>query len=174
MKKFFALFLSAFFLVSCQPQSIVQDSSHPYTEFLDKMKNNQADLYYYIKDIDGNAIDDLIILENTKLSVYSYENSVKLIGERDFVTGTVRFFCSESNNYPGIFCFTAGGGINRYGYMTVKNGELSFEKLWEENYSTELQDSIDGIKELSSNNELISESKRLYEKSVDISFTSLK
>ena len=169
-------------LTSCiQPEGTLSDNSFsnhkkitPYENFLNDLKNKQDDSYYYIKDIDGNNIDDLLVLENTKLSVYTYENSIKLIGEQDFLTGTVRFFSSDNINYPGIFYYTVSGGVDHYGYMTIKDKKLSFENLWEENYATEPQDSINRIKELSSNKDLISESKALFDKNLDIKFVSLK
>ena len=145
-----------------------------YESLLENLKSNQSHLYYYTKDINGNGVADLLILENTKLSVYTYEKSVKLIGEQDFLTGTVRFFSSDNINYPGIFYYTVGGGVDHYGYMTIKDKKLSFENLWEENYATEPQDSINRIKELSLNKDLISESKKLYNKNADIKFVSLK
>lgn len=183
MKKITILFLLLIFMLTACKQSdrILSDSSIPnsknissYENLLNDLKNNQTDLYYYIKDIDGNNIDDLLILENTKLSVYTYKKSVELIGENDFITGTVRFFSSDNISYPGIFYFTVGGGVDHYGYMTIKDKKLSFENLWEENYATEPQDSINRIKELSSNKDLISESKTLFDKNLDIKFSSLK
>ena len=185
MKKFFTLFLSfclIFLITACkESEGTFSDnslSSHKkmtsYKKFLNELKNKQDDLYYYIKDIDRNNIDDLLVLENTKLSVYTYENSIELIGEQDFLTGTVRFFSSENINYPGIFYFTVGGGINHYGYMTIKDKNLSFENLWEENFATESQNNVNHIKELSSNKDLISESKALFDKNLDIKFVSLK
>ncbi len=183
MKRIIAVFLLlTFTFVACKQSDVMQTDSYSssdiqansiYADFLDTLKKSQTNLYYYIKDIDGNCVDDLIILENTKLSVYSYENSVELIGELDFFTGTIRFFCSESNNYPGIFCFTVGGGANHYGYMTIKNKAISFETLWDENYSDNQPDDISYITETSSNKELISESKKLYDKNQDIKFTPL-
>ncbi len=175
MKKAIALFLLlVLFLSACTSTYATQNNSLIYSTILDELRTNQADLYYYVKDIDGNNVADLIVLENTKLSVYSYENSVNLIGEHDFITGTVRFFSSDSNSFPGIFYFTVSGGINHYGYMTIENGNLSFEKLWEEDYSTEEQNNAERITELSSNKELISESKRLYIENADIKFALLK
>ncbi len=185
MKKITILFMSLyliFMLTACrQSEGTFSDNSlsnhkkiTSYEKFLNELKNKQDDLYYYIKDIDGNNIDDLLVLENTKLSVYTYENSIKLIGEQDFLTGTVRFFSSDNINYPGIFYYTVGGGVDHYGYMTIKDKKLSFENLWEENYATEPQDSINRIKELSSNKDLISESKTLFDKNLDIKFSSLK
>ena len=185
MKKIIVLFMSfclIFMLTSCkQSDETFSDSSMlntknitSYENLLNGLKNKQEDLYYYIKDIDGNNVGDLLVLENTKLSVYTYENSIELIGEQDFLTGTVRFFSSDNINYPGIFYFTVSGGVNHYGYMTIKDKNLSFENLWEENYATESENSVNRIKELSSNKDLISESKALFDKNLDIKFLSLK
>jgi len=184
MKKITILFTSLcliFTLTACKQSDITpsDNTSNPqniysYENFLNDLKNKQDDLYYYIKDIDGNNIDDLLVLENTKLSVYTYEKSVELIGEQDFLTGTVRFFGSDNINYPGVFYYTVSGGVDHYGYMTIKDKKLSFENLWEENYATEPQDSVKHIKELSSNKALISESKTLFDKNLDIKFSSLK
>ncbi len=185
MKKIIILFTSLcliFMLAACKQSegtfSANSLSNHKkitsYENFLNDLKNKQDDLCYYIKDIDGNNINDLLILENTKLSVYTYENSIELIGEQDFLTGTVRFFSSDNINCPGIFYYTVGGGVDHYGYMTIKDKKLSFENLWEENYATEPQDSINRTKELSPNKDLISESKKLYNKNADIKFIYLK
>jgi len=183
VKKITVLFLLLIFMLTACKQSdrIPSDNSIPnsknissYENLLNDLKNNQTDLYYYIKDIDGNNIDDLLVRENTKLSVYTYDNSIELIGEQDFLTGTIRFFSSDNINYPGIFYYTVGGGVDHYGYMTIKDKKLSFENLWEENYATEPQGSINRIKELSCNKDLISESKKLYNKNADIKFVSLK
>ena len=172
MKKISILFMLLFLifmLTACrQSEGTLSDNSFSnhkkitsYEKILNELKNKKDDLYYYIKDIDANNIDDLLVLENTKLSVYTYENSIELIGEQDFLTGTVRFFSSDNVSYPGIFYFTVGGGINHYGYMTIKNNKLQFEELWSEDYS-----GINGEKgkiiEISKNENLIKESKELY------------
>ncbi len=177
MKKLTALFLLLIFmlvLVGCkQTNSGTNESSDSislYQNFLRDLKSNNSDIYYFIKDIDGDNTDDLIIHENTKLSVYTYEKSVKLIGEHDFITGTCRFFSSDNADYPGVFYFTVGGGVDHYGYMTIKDKKLSFEDLWEEHYATQPEGSKERIKELSSNKGLISESKELYKNNCDIKF----
>ena len=184
MKKITILFMSfclIFMLTACkQSDRTSSDSSMPnykkitsYENFLNDLKNKQDDLYYYIKDIDANNIDDLLVLENTKLSVYTYKKSVELIGEQDFLTGTVRFFSSDNINYPGIFYYTVGGGVDHYGYMTIKNNKLQFEELWSEDYS-----GINGEKgkiiEISKNENLIKESKKLYKNNKDVEFIILK
>ena len=51
-----------------------------------------------------------------------------------------------------------------------KDKKLSFENLWEENFATEPIGSTNRIKELSTNKNLITESKALYDKNADIEF----
>ena len=145
-----------------------------YTDILDDLKAKLSDSYYFIKDIDEDNSPDLLVLNNTKLSVYSYEKSARLIGEQDFLTGTVRFFSSDNSEYPGIFYFTVGGGVNHYGYMSIKNQKLFFEDLCEENYASESTDNTENTKELSADKELIEESKQLYKNNSDIDFIHLK
>ena len=145
-----------------------------YQNLLDNLKITQNDLYYSIKDIDGNTVDDLILLENTKLSIYTFDNSVNLIGTHDFLTGTARFFYSDKTNLPGIFYYTAGGGIDHYGYLTIQDGTLLLTDLWEENYAANLPGITTGTKELSTDKEKILESKALFNRNSDIQFKILK
>lgn len=90
------------------------------------------------------------------------------------MTGTARFFYSDKNDFPGIFYFTVGGGVNHYGYMTIQNGKLFFKDLWEENYSTASSNSSNSIKDLSPDKELILESKAVFEENRHIGFIALK
>ena len=145
-----------------------------YRAFLEDLKHEQADLYYSIKDIDGNGVDDLIVNQNTTLTVYTLDDTVKQIDEHDFITGTARFFYSDDKNYPGIFYLTVGGGANHFGYMTIKDQKLVLEDLWEENYASESPNAANSIKELSSDKALISESKEVYTQDGDIDFTKLQ
>lgn len=185
MKKIFIIFLTASvisMLAGCNKsnskanssQSNISPNTSMYNGILDDLKSNLSDSYYFIKDIDGDNSPDLLVLNNTKLSVYSYEKSARLIGEQDFLTGTVRFFSSDSSEYPGIFYFTVGGGANHYGYMSIKNQKLFFEDLWEENYASESTDNTENIKALSTDKKLIEESKRLYKNNSDMDFILLK
>ena len=100
MKKVFLIFLTVSvisMLAGCNKsnskahlsQSNISPNTSMYTGILDDLKSNLSDSYYFIKDIDGDNSPDLLVLNNTKLSVYSYEKSARLIGEQDFLTGTV-------------------------------------------------------------------------------------
>ena len=185
MKKSFLIFLTALVIPmfagcsknnskTASSQSNISPNTSMYTGILDDLKSNLSDPYYFIKDIDGDNSPDLLVLDNTKLYVYTYEKSAKLMGEKDFLTGTVRFFVSDNAEYSGVFYFTVGGGVNHYGYMTVKGQTLHFEDLWEENYASEATGNTGNIKALTTDNGLIEESKRLYKNNSDIDFIRLK
>ena len=165
MKKFIIIFCLLLLFTSC-----TQPSKENYQDFLSTLKTSQTDLYYSLKDIDKNGIDELLVLQNTTLCVYTFENGVKLVGEHDFVTATCRFFYSDNKKFPGVFYFTVGGGADHYGYMTIKDNALFLEDLWRDNYSTETDK---GIQELCSDKDLISESKALYESNRDIQFEKI-
>lgn len=141
-----------------------------YDELLEELIKSGKDIYYTYKDIDGDGTDELLIHENTTLTVYTLANGVEMVGEYDFVTGTLRLLYSDDPNFPGIFYFTVGGGKDHYGYLTIKDGSLNFEKLWEYEYSA------DPVKiyEISPNKQLIEESKAAYEENRDIEFIDLK
>ena len=141
-----------------------------YDELLEELKKSEKDIHYTYKDIDGNGTDELLIHENTALTVYTLENGVEMVGQYDFVTGTLRLLYSDDPNCPGVFCFTVGGGKDHYDYLTIKDGSLNFEKLWEYEYSA------DPVKiyEISPNKELIEQSKFAYDNNRDIVFTPIK
>lgn len=141
-----------------------------YDELLEELKKSEKDIHYTYKDIDGDGTDELLIQENTALTVYTLENGVKMVGQYDFVTGTLRLLYSDDPNCPGVFCFTVGGGKDHYDYLTIKDGSLNFEKLWEYEYSA------DPVKiyEISPNKELIEQSKFAYDNNRDIVFTPIK
>lgn len=141
-----------------------------YDDFIRELAGNSREVYYSVKDIDGDRTEDLIVLRNTALSVYTYTDEVMLVGEHDFMTGTVRFFYSDKEEFPGIFYFTVGGGLNHYGYMTVQNGALHLEQLWDEDYSG-ATDWEDHVAEFSDDKALIQQSKALYEADKDIVFS---
>ncbi len=165
-----SLLLSACGSKSSNVNSKSENTTSAYTQFLENQTGRQGELYYYIKDIDKDTVEELILLKNTKLSIYTADETVTLIDSHDFITGTVRFFSSDNSDYPGIFYFTAGGSCERYGYITVKDKKLSFENLWEKNYATDTPE----INELSENKALISESQKLYNNDCDISFIFMK
>ncbi len=174
------ILILCFVLTSCNNEKtknnfINENSVSEYMQFLEDVKNTQEDQYYYIKDIDGDTTAELLLLKNTELSIYTIEETVMLVDSYDFITGTVRFFVSDDISYPGIFYFTVGGGIEHYGYITIKDKKLSFENLWKNNYSSiDTSENTDGITELSENKGLIAESQLLYNNNCDIPFVLVR
>ena len=168
MKKVCCFLLSIFMIASitgCNQDKITMS----YTDFINQLKNGQNEILYLIKDIDNNGIEDLIILNNTQITIYTYTNEIISVGKRDFSTGTVRFFYSDQTDFPGIFYFTASGGMNHYGYLTIKNEQLSIEELWTEDYSG-ISGQKNKITKISKNNNLIQESKKVCENNKELSF----
>lgn len=150
-----------------------------YKSFLsDLYKNNDSDetIQFLIKDLDNNGIPELIIKKVVKLTIYTFEKNLIEIGNQDFLTGTTRFLGSDHSSYPGILYFYVSGGLNHYGYISIKDNKLNDEELWNEDYSgisKELGKNRDRIEELSSDKKLIEESKKAYEKNRDLSFMEL-
>ena len=137
-----------------------------YAEFL--IEFFESDNYYAtefsLRDLDENEIPELIILQfdnnqMTKLlTIYSYNSNVYKIGECDN-PGPLGSAPRFSNNpmFPGLFLEWYGGGIERFGYLSVKAGKLISEDLW----------CIDRSKEPPQENE-ISDNKLLINESMDI------
>lgn len=107
------------------------------------------------------------------MKIYTYTDSVKEVGSYDFVTGTTEYLYSDNKDFPGIFYTTTGGGYNHCGYLTVKDGKVITEDLWEEDFS-----GISGekykIEDLSENKALVDESKAVSKKGQRINFEIMK
>lgn len=151
----------------------VNDSTviNAYYQFMNNFYEENQDFYYAIKEIDGNDIKELIIKNNTAITVYTYEEDIKQLGSYDFVTGTVRLFASEKEKHPGIFYFTVGGSCEHYSYLTIKNGAIVTEKLAEDHYAAEElgYDKRTWV-DISEDKEKIEEAKQLYKSNSDIKF----
>ena len=137
-----------------------------YNNLMNSFYNQNPDFYYAVKDIDGNGVNELIILSNTTITVYTNENGVKQLDSYDFVTGTVRMFSSQNPKYPGIFYFTVGGGCDHYGYLTVNGDNIVTTPLCEYYYSADEPYWVD----ISDDKEMIAEAKALYDGNRDIEF----
>lgn len=137
-----------------------------YVELMNDFYNQIPDFYYATQDIDGNGVKELIIQNNTTITVYTYDDSVNQLDSYDFVTGTVRLFASENPKYPGIFYYTVGGGCDHYSYMTLNNGSLGTTKLCEYYYSADEP----YWNNISKDTEMIAEAKALYNENRDIEF----
>lgn len=156
------------------------DAQSAYIAFLksfyekDPSKNTNS---FYFRDLDNNGVQELILrLSGTKIKVYTFDGRVTEIGSRDFMTGTLRLLFSENPAYPGILYFTVSGGLKQYGYLTIKDNALTYEKLWDEDYTGRYieEESRDRIVEYSSDKQLIEESRISYQENKDINFKPLE
>ena len=122
--------------------------------------------------LDSNDIPELIVARNgVTVTVYAFDGTVIEMGNRDFATGTTKMFLSKNPAYHGIFYFFAGGGLEHYEYITVKDDTLIDEKLWTEDVSEisiELGITRDRIEEISTDKQLIAESKLEYNENNEI------
>ena len=147
----------------------VEPSKTPstYGNLMKSFNENVPEFYYHYKDIDGNGVYELLILENCALYIYTYDdNGVRQIGSHDFVTGTVRMFSSQNPKYPGIFYFTVGGGCDHYGYLTLNGDNIVTTPLCEYYYSADEPYWVD----INDDKEMIAEAKALYKENKDIIF----
>jgi|GEM_PF-1211795 len=159
-----------------------QEEKVDYTAFLSHLyrdKSLDGEIEYDIRDLDNNSIPELIIARNgvNNITVYSFTDSIIEVGNYNFETGTTRLFNSDNSLYPGIFSYYSGGGLNHYGYLTIKDNKLVYEELWNEDYSgisEELGIERNKIEELSTDKQLIFESRRVYKENKDMSFQKFK
>ena len=164
---------------SAQGQTNSVQSGEAYQAFLKDLydtssETERAYTSYYIRDLDNNGVDELMTFhEGLEMTVYTYDNGVKKLDFHDFATGTTRLFCSEVPSYPGFFEFHVGGGLEQYNYITLKNNALSFEKLWDDDFSDSYE-SRPKIVEYVTDQQMIAESKRLYQENKDIEFLPLE
>lgn len=153
-----------------------------YTTFLSDLYENKSsneELDFSIKDLDNNGIPELIIAKNgvNNISVYTFNDTVVEIGNHNFETGTTRLFFTDNSSYPGMFFYFVGGGLDHYGYITIKDNKLMYEELWNEDYSgisKELGISRNIIEEFSADKQLINESRKVYKENNDLLFQKLQ
>lgn len=123
---------------------------------------------YFYRDIDGNGVEELCItFEGSEFSIYTFINgTLTFVDTIDYYTGTLRIFASEKENYPGIFTFTCGNSAEHYGYLTIKDGKLHDEKIWQDRYI----DTPDTREEIpfTTDSAMIEETKNLYHNNKDI------
>ena len=126
--------------------------------------------YYTFKDLDNDGIPELLFMAWGNVTVYTFNKGLIKVGNRNFVSGTTRLFFSDNPAYPGIFNFHLGGGLERYGYTCIKDNQLFYEELWNEDYSGWRENRIE---EHSKDKGLIRESKALYSKGNDIEWVEV-
>lgn len=152
-----------------------------YKTFLSDLYDNKSsneEIDFSIKDLDDNGIPELVIARNglNNITVYTYNDTVVEVGNHDFASGTTRLFFTDNPSYPGIFFYFASGGLDHYGYLTIKDNKLMYEELWNEDYSgisKELGISRERIEEISADKQLIYESRKVYKENNDFLFQKL-
>ena len=120
-----------------------------YTSFLGDFpapKDNES-FYFSLRDLDGDGVPELIIYRMNNatftkdlkdLVVYSYENSVYKIGEFENAGSYASELRTTDNPmFRGLFLLWYGGGMERYGYLYVEDGELKYEYLFYYDYTAE-------------------------------------
>ncbi len=141
-----------------QIETLLSLNKAAYYDLMKSFNENVPEFYYHIKDIDGNGIEELLILENCTLYIYTYDNgNVFQIDSHDFVTGTLQLL--ESPNYDGIFVLTVGGGYDHYRYLTLCDGSISMTNLCEYYYSADEPYWND----ISDDKQMVAEAKKVYE-----------
>ena len=136
--------------------------------------NNQVNMEYYfaLKDLDNDGVQELLIRTNWgNITAYTFKEGLNKVGSCNFPTGTERLFFSDNPTYPGMFNYHLGGGLEHYGYMTIKDNQLTYEELWNEDYSEWRENRIE---EFSKDKGLINESKILYSEGNDIEWLGLE
>ena len=121
------------------------------------------------RDLDGNGVPELLLIQhndagfNAIMWVYSYDDgNVSKIGDysnpKESFLGGFRF--SDNPMFPGLFDCWWGGGVEYYGYFTIKDRKLESEYLWCDDHS-EMSGTL-SKKEFSNNRQLIDESINIY------------
>jgi len=144
-----------------------------YPGFLAELKAKGSQAVYHLWDMDGDGAQELLLTDNGILTVYTLTaDRVTEVDAYNYGTGSFRMLSSDDPKYPGILTFWVGGGANHYGYMTVKDGKLVNERLWEEAYS--LPENDPGrVMEFSADKALIAISKTAYAQNRDLQFKIL-
>lgn len=184
MKKLLVYFsvLAIFLISGCgkTESTLKEEGKVDYTTFLSGLYDNKSsseELYFSIRDLDNNGIPELVIERNgVNITVYTYNYTVVEVGNHDFASGTTRLFFTDNPSYPGIFFYFAGGGLDHYGYLTIKDNKLMYEELWNEDYSgisKELGISREKIEEFSADKQIINESRKVYKENNDLPFQKL-
>ena len=153
-----------------------EEVQQAYTAYLKAFYENDSSgntVVFAQKDLDNNGVQELIVLTaGTEIQVYTFDGGVTELGGRDFMTGTLRLLFSDHPSYPGVIYFTVSGGLEQYGYLTVKDNALTYEKLWDEDYTGMYveEGSRERVVEYSNDRELIAESKASYQENKDLAF----
>ena len=157
-------------LISCKTQPLLNTDNETefwrdgYAVFLRNLPvlGDNMIFSFFLRDLDNSGVPELMIVQMNQtahddvLTAYSYDGEVYKIGDysnpKKSFTDWFRF--SNSPAFPGLFECWVGGGVEHYGYLSVKEGKLTYEYLWYDDRTKEPPQQI----EISGNKLLIDES----------------
>ncbi len=99
--------------------------------YLDLLQSLETDSgTYCLKDLNGEGVPELLIKENTTLSVYHVRPySVSLIDQFDSITATMTYHYWCGTDFPGIVTVNVGGGQTHYGYLSLNGNVLQHQAV---------------------------------------------
>jgi len=171
MKRIVLLIVAVLLIVTCfagctQEVPLTESYKAKYVEFLKAYKTESKVCTYALRDFDNNEIPELIIINSTGyalktvVSIYSYNGEVYKMGDYSNPSGSSAngFRFSTNPKYPGLFELYWGYDVDHFGYISIKDGKVSYEPLWN-NYKA-----LDPVfyEKLSDNAELIKEAESIY------------
>lgn len=96
---------------------------------------NYAVHEFALRDLDNNGMPEILVVQSNEdggiLTVYSYNGEIYKIGDySDSKIGISAFVVPENPELQGLFNLWWGGGIEHYGYLSVKDSNLTYEELY--------------------------------------------
>lgn len=98
--------------------------------------STEYDVYEFaLRDLDNNGIPELLVVLSNEdggiLTVYSYNGEIYKMGDySDSKIGISAFVVPANPELRGLFNLWWGGGVEHYGYLFVKDGNLTYEELY--------------------------------------------
>ncbi len=138
--------------------------SSGYAELLTRLYRERGEVYFFVKDMDGDGTAELMVQNNTAVEVYSPSDEPRLLDSYDFVTGTTQLFNTGDPRCFGLIYCCTGGGADHYGRISLEGGRLLLEDLWLDRYAFASEGSPDRIERLSDDGQLIEISMAAAEK----------
>ena len=139
-----------------------------YVAFLsERLASDVGGIFEFcLRDIDGDNRSELITLCSDGdglsgiLTLYTYdESTVCEIGSYDEPKTAAAYRISDNRAFAGLFTLWWGGGVEHYGYLSLREGTLHYELLWEMDRTAEAPRQS----ALSDNQPLVDASIRLYQ-----------
>lgn len=92
-------------------------------------------LEFCLRDLDHDGIPELLVVQSNEaggvLTVYSYNGSIYKMGDYlDSKIGVSAFVIPDNPKFYGLLNLWWGGGVEHYGYLTVKDKKLIYEDLY--------------------------------------------